>query len=69
MKKVDWEYAPDWAEFAAMDHDGRWFFFSRKPEFSFKDGVWMHPSDDESCRAERVYRFADDASQFIEGRP
>jgi hypothetical protein len=33
----DW---PDWAEWAAMDSDGKWFAYSTKPEINTIDFVW-----------------------------
>jgi hypothetical protein len=29
---IDWSKAPRWAQYAAMDSDGIWFWYSRKPE-------------------------------------
>jgi hypothetical protein len=29
--KLVWESAPEWAAYAAMDHDGVWFFYEHKP--------------------------------------
>lgn len=38
--KTGWENAPDWARWKAMDEDGRWFWWSEKPE-SHTDGIWI----------------------------
>lgn len=32
MLKIDWEAAPDWAKYVAMDADGEWYFYEKKPE-------------------------------------
>lgn len=31
--KPDWKDAPDWANWLAMDADGEWWWYERKPEF------------------------------------
>lgn len=31
MSKPNWECAPDWANFAAMDKDGSWYFYECMP--------------------------------------
>lgn len=28
----EWEHAPDWADWLAMDAGGRWWWFAEKPE-------------------------------------
>jgi hypothetical protein len=33
--KPDWKDAPDWANWAAQDYDGRWFWFENKPIAGF----------------------------------
>jgi hypothetical protein len=30
--KPDWKYAPEWAEFLAMDPGGSWCWYKLKPE-------------------------------------
>jgi len=37
--KPDWKDAPAWAQFLAMDPDGRWFWFDSKP--IWYDRAWM----------------------------
>lgn len=29
--KPDWKDAPEWAEWLAMDADGEWYWYSKKP--------------------------------------
>jgi hypothetical protein len=29
--EIDWSQAPDWAQFAAMDEDGEWYWYGLKP--------------------------------------
>lgn len=36
-----WTYAPEWAQYAAMDANGDWYWFEEKPEF---DNVEWRPS-------------------------
>lgn len=35
--KIDWLAAPEWAKYAAMDKDGRWFYHEARPHI-FYDG-------------------------------
>ena len=39
----DWASAPDWANWAAMDHDGRWFWFEKEPVKI--ENVWLSKFD------------------------
>ncbi len=32
MNTPDWKDAPEWANWLAMDADGRWFWYKDKPE-------------------------------------
>lgn len=36
--KPDWNNAPDWANFLAMDLDGEWYWFAVKPQVG--ESVW-----------------------------
>ena len=36
--KPDWKDAPEWANYFAMDPDGRWYWFENEPEFT--DQEW-----------------------------
>lgn len=38
--------APEWAEYAAMDKDGSWNWFSKKPYPDDEYKEWMYPSGD-----------------------
>jgi len=41
---LDWSLAPpDW-NWAAQDEDGRWFWYSVKPQLGIGGGVWRAPS-------------------------
>lgn len=31
MSKPDWKDAPEWANWLAMDSDGEWYWFQRRP--------------------------------------
>lgn len=44
--KPDWKYAPDWAQWLAMDGDGMWSWFSEKPEWDFCQNDWFIPFPD-----------------------
>lgn len=39
--QIDWSKAPDWAQFVAMDADGRWHWYECEPDSEFRDGEWM----------------------------
>ena len=39
--KPDWENAPDWAQWVAMDADGTWWWFDEKPQEIGRE--WMAP--------------------------
>lgn len=45
MLTIDWTQAPEWANFAAMDYDGEWWWYENKPQKSaggnhFADGMF-----------------------------
>lgn len=49
--KPDWNDAPYWANYCAMDYDGTWYWFELEPEYK-TDGVWRQRADarwDEVC--------------------
>ena len=37
----EWEHAPDWANWIAMNSDGRWYWFAEKPEL--RSITWTNP--------------------------
>lgn len=48
----NWNEAPPWAAFAAMDNDGTWYWFEKRPMHLMYSGVW-------SCegKMEKIYSF------------
>lgn len=42
--EVDWSKMPAWASWVAMDKDGRWLWWSERPESGL--GEWWLPSGD-----------------------
>lgn len=40
MSKKDWLESPAWAKALAQDANGRWHWYSCKPDALLKDGVW-----------------------------
>lgn len=38
--KPNWDMAPPWAEYAAQEMSGTWFWHSRKPRFISILGEW-----------------------------
>ena len=43
MIAIDWTSAPEWANYAAMDLDGRWFFHEFEPKFDKIE--WVQPGE------------------------
>lgn len=41
--KPEWKDAPEWANFLAMDDDGEWYWFEKRPVRSTEDyvGRWV----------------------------
>ena len=38
--KPDWDSAPEWAEYMAIDEDGSWWWFEKEPEWKEMFGMW-----------------------------
>ena len=38
--KLPWDQAPEWAQWAAMDADGEWWWYENEPEISHI--LWRH---------------------------
>ena len=43
MPHIQWIYAPKWANYAAMDQDGDWFWYEAEPECDEELGVFLSP--------------------------
>lgn len=43
MTKIEWNTAPVWANYAAMDQDEEWFWYEAKPEYDEEWGVFLSP--------------------------
>ena len=41
-KMYDWSKAPDWAQWAATDADGKAFWYHQKPVKSTMDACWLY---------------------------
>lgn len=39
--RPDWNLAPMWAEFTAMDADGDWWWYASQPRFDPRSGNWF----------------------------
>lgn len=39
--KPNWEDAPDWANYLAMDSDRTWFWHEEKPNLSYFEDEWL----------------------------
>jgi hypothetical protein len=68
--KPDWNDAPDWAQWLAMDKDGTWWWFEREPG---KGGVsWGGWGQLDSCRCVEAFGHQIHGklwSQSLERRP
>ena len=40
MNKPNWEDAPRWAKYLAMDEENSWYWYEYTPEFRHSIGVW-----------------------------
>ena len=38
--KPDWEDAPEWANWLAMDGDGYWEWYADEPEWEEDENIW-----------------------------
>ncbi len=48
MTKPDWKAAPSWANYAAMDEDGAWYWYGKKPDVA--TDCWIPAEGDyEAC--------------------
>lgn len=45
MDIPNWKTAPDWANFAAQDLDGKWHWFESTPSVSHQFGKWISDGD------------------------
>ena len=64
-----WFMAPDWAEWIAMDKDGRWHWYELKP---YADGMqWWKNTEKPSSfeRAEGITSMEDDWTRTLSRRP
>lgn len=67
MDKIDkWDYAPEWANYYAMDSDGRGYWYSAMPHFG-GIRVWQSSINERSERA-TAYEAAL-ARNSLEARP
>lgn len=45
--KPDWKDAPEWADWLAMDSDGKWWWYECEPDL-FKDCFFLSPDNGRS---------------------
>lgn len=62
--KPDWQYAPEWARYLAMNKDGRWHWYEYKPVARFTSW-WEHREG----KAVPVPMFYQDWRDTLETRP
>jgi len=67
--KPKWEDAPEWANYLAMDSDGAWFWFEKKPYF--RDGLWFSAYKHMVCDIEKrqPLRSFSNCGESLEKRP
>ncbi len=41
--KINWEFAPEWANFAVQAQSGKWYWFEFEPTPNIKTGYWERP--------------------------
>lgn len=46
--KPSWDDAPEWANWLAMDGDGRWVWYDNKPFFDEAYDSWQQTFDEEN---------------------
>lgn len=63
MNKPNWDDAPEWAKYVAMDKDGEWWWFERKPVPEREE--WRV----DAGRVELASRNFEDWEDAIERRP
>jgi len=67
-----WSEAPPWAEFLALDNDGQWFWYSKKPQWV---GEFWSPEGGQNKHAGEQYDQPPDyddtetAAQSLKSRP
>lgn len=40
--KPDWDDAPKWAKWLAMDSDGDWYWYESSPTWDYVDSQWSY---------------------------
>lgn len=62
MSKPDWESAPKWANYHAIDADGSAWWHSNRPTWNEVDGIWL---SDKICRDDKAV----EAELSLKARP
>lgn len=47
--KPSWECAPEWANYLAMDDDGRWYWYEHMPNYRFN--IWWQSRESRKALA------------------
>lgn len=47
--KGQWEHAPRWADYRAMDADGLWYWHEYSPDYDNETGKWTSIGAKEPC--------------------
>lgn len=60
--KPSWGTAPDWAQYLAMDDNGKWYWYENAPAWSPSEGHWI-------VEGFSRYERAEDSNGSLEKRP
>lgn len=48
-QSTDWIWAPNMAQFKAMDADGIWYWHQYEPEYDYETGKWDNIGEKQVC--------------------
>jgi hypothetical protein len=70
MSKPNWDDAPDWANWVAMDRGGHWYWHAGEPFWDSYDGAWYDNDFDDEITLLACSDMSEiDPSSTLEGRP
>lgn len=61
--KIDWDNAPEWANYVAMDSDGYWHWYELQPQADYHYDEWTGDGKVNCFDSPRVW------DTTLEGRP
>lgn len=69
MSKPKWEDAPDWASYLAMDFDGQWYWYEKKPSLDIESCFYWAKGGGEYEEASMKCEHPWDKAPILEIRP